>query len=165
MTPVQKLVMVLLAMVIACFSTWKVDAWRYGKQLSELNLAHQADLTTISNAANTQTRQALEKQQAAEQARADLDAKSTKERMNDLAENERLRRAADDSARRLRIAGSCRADSGDVSSSTSTASLGNAGTVELAPAAGRTVFDIRAGIIADQAALRVLQKFVREVCQ
>jgi len=41
---------------------------------------------------------------------------------------------------------------------------GNAGTVELAPTAGRTVFDIRAGIIADQAALRVLQRYVGEFC-
>jgi hypothetical protein len=31
MTVAQKLAVVLLAMVIACFSTWKVDAWRYGK--------------------------------------------------------------------------------------------------------------------------------------
>jgi len=164
-TPVQKLGVLQVTMAIVCFSTWKVDAWRYGKQLSDLDMAHQADLATISNAANTQTRQALERQQAAEQARADLDAKSTKERMNDLAENERPRRAADDSARRLRIARSCRADSGNVSSSTGTTSLGNAGTVELAPVAGQTVFDIRAGIIADQAALRVLQKFVMNVCR
>ncbi|MFW9099534.1 lysis system i-spanin subunit Rz [Pseudomonas sp. P4795] len=165
MTPVQKLAVVLLAMAIACFSTWKVDAWRYGKQLSDQALAHQSDLTTIGNAAHAQTSQALEKQQAAEQARADLDAKATKEKTNDLAENERLRRAADDSARRLRIAGSCRADSGDVSGTTNPAGLGNAGTVELTSIAGRTVFDIRAGIIADQAALRVLQKHVRESCQ
>jgi hypothetical protein len=72
--------------------------------------------------------------------------------------------AADDSARRLRITGSCRADSGNVSSPASTASLGNAGTVELAATAGRTVFDIRAGIIADQAALRALQRHVLEFC-
>jgi prophage endopeptidase len=165
MTVAQKLAVVLLAMAIACFSTWKVDAWRYGKQLSDQALAHQSDLTTISNAANAQARESLEKQKAAEQARADLDVKATKEKTNDLAENERLRRAADDSARRLRIAGSCRADSGNVPGSTSTASLGDAGTVELAPTAGQTVFDIRAGIIADQAALRALQIYVRKVCR
>lgn len=168
MTPVQKLagmaVLVLALMVFAAGVTWQAQDWRYGKRLSDLDLTHQADLATISNAANAQTRQALEKQQAAEQARADLDAIATKEKANDLAENERLRRAADDSPRRLRIAGSCRSDSGNVSSSTSTTSLGNAGTVELAPVVGRTVFDIRAGIIADQAALRVLQKHVLKFC-
>lgn len=169
MTPVQKLagllVLILLAMTASFAGAWKVQDWRYGEQLADLNLAHRADMTTISNAAHAQTRRALEKQQAAEQARADLDAISTKEKANDLAENERLRRAADDATRRLRIAGSCRTDSGNVSNPASTPRLGDAGTVELAPTAGQAVFDIRAGIIADQAALRALQAFVMNVCQ
>lgn len=163
MTPVLRLA-VLMLMAASFGAAWQAQDWRLGKLMAEQGAQFQTDLTTISNAANTQTRQALEKQQSAERARADLDARATKEKVNDLAENERLRRAADDSARRLRIAGSCRADSGNVSSSTSTASLGHAGAVELAPVAGQTVFDIRAGIIADQAALRVLQKHVREFC-
>lgn len=169
MTPVQKLagvvVLVLVLMASAAGVTWQVQEWRMGKMLAEQAGLHKDDLAAISNAASAQTRQALEKQQAAEQARADLDAKATKEKANDLAENERLRRAADDSARRLRIAGGCRADTGHLSSSTSTTGLGNAGTVELAPTAGRTVFDIRAGIIADQAALRTAQAYIRDVCR
>lgn len=169
MTPVQKLagvvVLVLVLMASAAGVTWQVQEWRMGKMLAEQAGMHKDDLAAISNAASAQTRQALEKQQAAEQARADLDAKATKEKANDLAENERLRRAADDSARRLRIAGGCRADTGHLSSSTSTTGLGNAGTVELAPTAGRTVFDIRAGIIADQAALRTAQAYIRDVCR
>lgn len=164
MTPGQILAAILLAMAISAGGTWQVQDWRMGKRLAEQAGLHKDDLAAINNAASAQTRKALEKQQAAEQARADFDAKVTKEKANDLAENERLRRAADDSARRLRIAGSCRADSGHLSSSTSTTGLGNAGTVELAPTAGRTVFDIRAGIIADQAALRALQRHVLEFC-
>ena len=168
MTPVQKLaglaVLILVLMASAAGFTWQVQEWRLGKKLAEQAGLHQDDLASISNAASAQTRQALEKQQIAEQARADLDALATKEKENDLAENERLRRAADDSARRLRIAGSCRADSGNVPSSTNTTGLGNAGAVELTSTSGRTVFDIRAGIIADQAALRVLQKHVRQFC-
>ena len=154
-----------LLVSIACFATWKVDAWRYGKELASLTAAHQSDLTAISKAATTQVRQALERQQAAEQARADLDAKSTKERANDLAENERLRRTADDSAHRLRIAGRCSTSSSDLSGTTSTARMDDGATVELAGAAGRTVFDIRAGVIKDRAALKGLQEYVREVCR
>lgn len=168
MTPVQKLagllVLILLLMAGAAGVAWQAQDWRMGKKLAQQAVLHGNDLAAISNAANAQTRHALEKQQAAEQARADLDAKATQEKANDLAENERLRRAADDSARRLRIAGSCRADSGNVPSSTRATSLGNAGTVELTSIAGRVVFDIRAGIIADQAALRALQRHVREFC-
>ena len=111
---------------------------------------------TISNAAADQVRTALAKQQVAEKPRDDIDAKATKGKTHDLAENETLRRAVADGARRLRIVGSCRAGGGDVPGTASTTSLGNGGTVELAPAAGRAVFDIRAGIIADQAALRAL---------
>ena len=164
MTPVQKLAVVLLVMVIACFSTWKVDAWRYGKELASLSAAHQSDLSAIANAASTQVRQSLDKQQAAEQARADLDARTTKEKAHALAENERLRADVAAGDRRLRIAGRCSADSSNLSDTTSTARVDDGGTVELAGVAGRTVFDIRAGIIKDRAALKGLQEYVLKVC-
>lgn len=164
MTPGQILAAILLAMAVAFGGAWQVQDWRMGKKLSEQAGLHKDDLAEITNAAADQVRIALTKQQAAEKTRDDLDAKATQEKTHDLAENETLRRAVADGARRLRIAGSCSADSGDVSSSASTTSLGNAGTVELTSIAGRTVFDIRAGIIADQAALRALQRHVLEFC-
>lgn len=45
----------------------------------------------------------------------------------------------------------------------STASLGDAGTIEFASAAGRTVFDIRAGIMTGQAALKPAQACIRGI--
>ena len=163
MSPARWLGVVLLV-AIACFSTWKVDAWRYGKQLADLSATHQDDLAAISNAAATQVRQALEKQQATQKALAELDAKSTKEKASDLAENERLRADVAAGDRRLRIAGRCSTGSSDLPDTTSTARLDDGATVELAGAAGRTVFDIRAGIIKDRAALKGLQEYVLEVC-
>ena len=154
-----------LLVAIACFSTWKVDAWRYGKQLTELSAAHQADLTAISNAAAAQVRQALERQQIAQKALADLDARATTEKARDLAENEKLRADVAAGDRRLRIAGRCSADSSNLSDTASAAHLDDGGTVELTGAAGRTVFDIRAGVIKDRAALKGLQEYVREVCR
>lgn len=154
-----------LLVAIACFSTWKVQGWRYEKQLAEQSILHQQDLATIANAAATQSRLALEKQQAAEQALHDLDTITTKEKTDALNENNRLRRAVADGDRRLRIAGSCRAGGGDVPGTTSASGLGDAGAVELTQAAGRSVLDIRAGIIADQAALRAAQAYIRTVCQ
>ena len=155
----------LLLLLGTAGGVWKVQDWRYGKQLAEQSGTHQADLTAISNAAADQIRTALEKQQVAEKTRDDIDANATKEKMHDLAENETLRRAFADGARRLRIAGSCRAGGGDVPGTASSTSLGNGGAIELAPAAGRAVFDIRAGIIADQAALKALQAYVMNVCR
>ena len=163
MSPARWLGVVLLV-AIACFSTWKVDAWRYGKQLADLSATHQDDLAAISNAAATQVRQALEKQQATQKALAELDAKSTKEKASDLAENERLRADVAAGDRRLRIAGRCSTGSSDLPDTTSTARLDDGATVELAGAAGRTVFDIRAGIIKDRAALKGLQEYILEVC-
>ena len=154
-----------LLVAIACFATWKVDAWRYGKQLSDLSAAHQADLTSIANAAAAQARQALEKQQAIQKALAELDTKATKEKMNALAENEKLRADVAAGDRRLRIAGRCSADSSNLSNPTSSARLDDGGAVELAGAAGRTVFDIRAGIIKDRAALKGLQEHLQRVCR
>ena len=156
-----------LAVLMGCsvFSTWKVDAWRYGKQLADLNAAYQADMIAISNAAATQARLALELQQATQKALAELDAKATTEKARDLAENERLRADIAAGDRRLRIAGRCSAGSGNLSDTTSTARLDDAGTVELAGAAGRTVFDIRARVIKDRAALKGLQEYVLGACQ
>ena len=149
---------------IACFATWKVDAWRYGKELASLNAAHQADMSAIANAASTQVRQALDKQQAAEQARADIDARTTKEKANALAENEKLRADVAAGDRRLHIAGRCSTSSSNMPDPTSTARMDDGRAVELAGAAGRTVFDIRAGIIKDRAALKGLQEHVLGVC-
>ena len=156
-----------LAVLVGCsvFSTWKVEAWRHGKQLADLSASHQADLTAISNAAAAQALQALERQQATLKALDELDANATTEKARDLAKNEKLRADVAAGDRRLRIVGRCSADSSNLPSSTSAARLDDGGTVELAGAAGRTVFDIRAGVIKDQAALKGLQQYVREVCR
>ena len=164
MSPGRWLALIVL-LATACFFTWKVDAWRYGKQLSDLSAAHEADLTSIANAAAAQARQALEKQQAIQKALAELDAKATKEKMNDLAENEKLRADVAAGDRRLRIAGRCSASSSNLLDTSSTARMDDGGTVELAGAAGRTVFDIRAGIIKDRAALKGLQEHLQRVCR
>jgi prophage endopeptidase len=156
---------VLALLLITAGGVWRVQDWRYGKQLAEQAGLHKDDLTAISNAAADQVRQALDKQQVAEQARADIDLKTTKEKKNDLAENERLRGVVAAGERRLRIAGSCSASGSNVPSTTVGPDLDDGRTFELSSVAGQTVFDIRAGIIADQTALKGLQRFVMNVCR
>ena len=56
MTPVQILVTILLAVVTSAAGTWQVQDWRMGKKLAEQAGLHQADLTTIGNAAAAQAR-------------------------------------------------------------------------------------------------------------
>ena len=48
MSPARWLGLAVL-LAVACFSTWKVDAWRYGKQLADLSEEHQAALTRVAN--------------------------------------------------------------------------------------------------------------------
>lgn len=153
------------AVLIGAVGAWFWQANSYEAVIARNEASRQADLALLANAGAEQARAALERQQVAEQALADLDQKAQKEKTDGIAENEKLRRAAADSARRLRIAGSCRAGGGDVPDTSGATGLGNAGAVELSPAAGSTVFDIRAGIIADQAALRALQSYVMNVCR
>ena len=149
---------------------WVLNGWRLEGRVADAKAEtanqaalHKADLAAISNAAAQQVTQALAKQQEAQQAVAELDKKATKERNDAKAENDRLR-ARLDAGGRVRVAGNCPANPVSVPPATGTASLGDGGAVELSPAAGRNVLDVRAGIIADQAALKALQQYVREVC-
>ncbi|ECC9542426.1 lysis protein [Salmonella enterica subsp. salamae] len=92
---------------------------------------------------------------------AALDARYTKELADAKAENDALRRKLDNGGRVL-VKGKCPVSS---SAETSSASgMGNDATVELSPVAGRNVLGIRDGIISDQAALRVLQEYIRTQC-
>jgi prophage endopeptidase len=161
----MKILPYIVALLIGAAGAWVWQSNSYGKIISDNKASYQADLTTIANAGAAQARQALEKQQQTEQALADLDQKAQKEKTDAIAENEKLRADVAAGTRRLRIAGSCRTSSSDVPSSTSSTSLGYAGSVELSAATGSTVFDIRAGIIADQSALKALQAYVMNVCR
>jgi prophage endopeptidase len=153
---------VLFAAGAAVAWLWQANA--YGKVIATNEASRQADLASIANAGAEQARRALAKQRNAEQRLAVLDRIATEQKLKANAENETLRRAVADGTRRLLIAGSCGACGGNVSKATSTAGLGDAGSVELTAAAGRAVLDIRAGIIADKAALRAAQSYIRDVC-
>jgi len=142
---------------------WQANS--YDRIIATNEAARQADIARIASAGAEQSRKALENQQRAEQALADLDQKAQKEKTDALTENDNLRAAVASGARRLRIAGSCSAGGGNLPNSARPAGLGDAGTIELAPTAGSTVLEIRSGIIADQAALRALQSYVMNVCR
>lgn len=170
MTDIRVKLLAYALAVIALVGTGFAAAWfwqanAYGKVIATNESNHQADLTAIANAGAEQARQALAKQQDAEQKLAALDKNATEQKEKANAENESLRRAVTDGTRRLRIAGSCSAGCGNVSKATSAASVGDAGSIELSAASGSSILDIRAGIIADQAALRAAQAYIRNVCQ
>ena len=114
MTSVQKLIVALLV-VIACFATWKVDAWRYGKELSSLNAAHQvtlADIATAATRASEKARQTeQQRQRDIDQVRADAadqkqkdDALAARQRAdNDSLRDQTRKLLADKSALNTRL--------------------------------------------------------------
>lgn len=160
----SRLGVALLLLTIGFAAAWFWQANAYGARLAAQQSGYQADLSKIAAAGAAQNALALAGQQAAESRAAASDAKYTKEKADALAENERLRRSVADGDRRLRIAGSCSAGGGNVPGTASAAGMGDAGTVELTGTAGRTVFDIRAGIIADRKALKALQDHIKDNC-
>ena len=60
---------------IACFSTWKVDAWRYGKQLAEVRTEYADYKTSVATAATDASEKARkteqQRQRDIDQVRAD----------------------------------------------------------------------------------------------
>lgn len=103
---------------------------------------------------------------ALEQRLAKADQQSTEKLTHALTENDRLERlysSADDERRRLRIEVKVARADAIVSAATGAGSVGDAASVELSAAAGRTVWDIRRGMKQDQAALEYLQEWAREI--
>ncbi|EMH4161642.1 lysis protein [Pluralibacter gergoviae] len=92
---------------------------------------------------------------------AELDAKYTKELADAQSETDALRRRLDAGGRVL-VKGRCPVPA--ASQATGTASVGDAGAVELSDVAGRNVLGIRGGIQRDQTALRTLQEYIRTQC-
>lgn len=91
MTAYMKAGAILLLVACSVFSTWKVDAWRYGKQLAEQSVAYQADLTAISNAAAAQFRADQDKRLALEQRLAASDQTHHEALTNAQKDQARLR--------------------------------------------------------------------------
>lgn len=155
--------LVILALVLACAALgWKLAGERTAH--ANTRTAHAQQLKAISDLATEAAQKVATAQQAWNKALAAIDSERTKEKTHALAENDRLRRAVAAGDRRLRIAATCPARGGDVPAPASAASVDAGTTVELAPEAGQAVFDLRADLIAERAALIGLQRYVREVC-
>ncbi|WP_278940776.1 DUF2514 family protein [Pseudomonas helleri] len=90
MSPARWLVLAVL-LAIACFSTWKVDAWRYGKQLAEVRKEfadYKSDIATAATKASEDAR-ALEQQRQRDIEKVRTDAAEQKQKDDALADLQR----------------------------------------------------------------------------
>lgn len=127
---------------------------------------HQANLRQVAEANAAVILKQQADRLALEQRLATADKQSTEKLTHALTENDRLERlysSADDERRRLRIEVKVARADAIVSAATGPGSVGDAASVELSAAAGRAVWDIRRGMIDDQAKLAYLQEWAREV--
>jgi len=91
MTPGQKLVCLISALAIACFSTWRVQDWRYDGRLARQAAQFQSDLGLISAAAAKQARDDTDKRLTLEQLLAGQDQQHSRELSNVQRNQARLR--------------------------------------------------------------------------
>jgi len=152
------------AISAAFIAGWLTQGWRMGKQMAEQRAEHidQLRRTAVANAQIILQQQA--EQQAQAQRLAELDTKHTQELSHALQENRRLEdlySAADGDRRRLRIEVIVARNDAIVSETTGAGSVGDAASLELSGEAGRSVWDIRRGMIEDQEKLVYLQEWVR----
>lgn len=89
---------------------------------------------------------------------ASLDAKYTKELADAKASNDSLRNAVDDGRKRLRIA------IAKNNSTTTTTSVGDAGTAELAESVRQDYYDLRSMIALQDRQLRAAQEYIKTQC-
>jgi hypothetical protein len=82
---------VLALLLITVGGVWKVQDWRYGKDLAEQAGLHEDDLTAISNAAADQVRSSQEKRVALEQRLSASDQTHYKELSDAQTNQARLR--------------------------------------------------------------------------
>jgi hypothetical protein len=81
----------MLLILLTAGGIWKVQDWRYGKQLAEQAGLHRDDLTTISNAAAAQVRADQDKRLALEQRLSTSDQTHYKELSDAQKNQDRLR--------------------------------------------------------------------------
>lgn len=90
MSPARWLGIVVL-LALACFATWKVDAWRYGKQLADVRKEfadYKSDIATAATKASEDAR-AIEQQRQRDIEKVRTDAAEQKQKDDVLADLQR----------------------------------------------------------------------------
>jgi prophage endopeptidase len=140
-----------------------VNGWRWETKLEAQGRVHADTLREIAQASEAVQRAEQEKRLVVEQQLAGLDQSKTKELNDAQAENDRLRgeySAADGERQRLRIEVRVAQADAVVSNTAASGGVGDAVSVELSPAAGSTVWNIRQAMIDDRAKIEYLQGYV-----
>lgn len=143
---------------------WFVTDNRATAKIERLKSTYASELKSISDKATADMAYSVNRINSLQAELSGLDAKSTQELQNAQKTNASLRDDVSAGKRRVLIAQSklatCQRSSGQTSG---TGSMGNAAQIGLTAEAGRDVYDIRSGIISDQAKIDYLQGYIRKL--
>jgi len=169
-TPSQKILCLLvLTGALAAGSAamaWRVQNWRYGKQIAEQSAAYQTDLTAISNAAASQVRADQDKRLALEQRLADSEQSHYKELRDAQTNQARLRDRLATSDLQLSVLLDATDSAGGCSVPASTEAVGvvhGRARARLDPAHAQRIVAITDAGDQGLIALAACQAYVREV--
>ncbi|SFN66625.1 lysis system i-spanin subunit Rz [Xenorhabdus japonica] len=133
-------------------------------EVANLKQQQAAQLVAINQNIRSETLAAIEQMKEAQSRAAQLDEYYSGKLAYAAEENAALRADIAADHRRVQIAAANLATCQLTQNrDTSARSVGNGTQVELTAKAGRAIYDIRAGIISDQAKLDYLQQYVRDV--
>jgi hypothetical protein len=166
MTPVQSLACVFVAMAIACFSTWKVQDWRYDGIVARQAGLFQEDLNLISAAAAKQEKDATDRRLALEQRLVGQDQQHSLELSNAQRNQAALRDRLATANVRLSVLldASDTASNSNVPATPGTVSVVHAARrAKLDPAHAQRIIAITDGGDNGLIALRACQDYVRAV--
>ncbi|MNV24084.1 Bacteriophage lysis protein [compost metagenome] len=157
---------VLALLLLTAVGVWKVQDWRYGKQLADQSGAHQADLTAISNTTAAQVRADQDKRLALEQRLSASEQSHYKELSDAQTSQARLRDRLATADLRLSVlldatdsAGGC-----SVPATTSTGGVVHGGArARLDPAHAQRIVAITDEGDRGLIALKACQAYAREV--
>ncbi|MDC9614080.1 lysis protein [Xenorhabdus khoisanae] len=154
----------IVSLIIGINLGWWGHRSLFINEITYLKQQHAAQLFAINQKASSETLAAIQQMKTAQNRVAELDEYYSGKLAHVTEENSVLRADIAAGHRRVQIAAANLATCQLTQNrDTGTRSVGDGTQVELTAKAGRTIYDIRAGIIGDQAKLDYLQQYVRDV--
>lgn len=151
----------------ACFGAgiaWFITSNSLHAEIARLNSIHATEMKSVSEEAAKSASESISRVNALQYELARLDTESTQELSNAQRANTALRNDVATGKRRVLIAESKLSTcSRTADSGSGTGSVGDAAQVGLSAETGSDIYDIRSGIISDQAKIDYLQGYIRKL--
>ncbi|MBD2779870.1 lysis system i-spanin subunit Rz [Xenorhabdus szentirmaii] len=160
----MKKTLLIISLAIGSILGWWGHRFWFLNEVAMLKQQHAEELVAINQKARSETLAAIRQMRDAQDRAAQLDEYYSGKLAHVAEENVALRTDIAAGYRRVQIAAANLATCQLTQNrNTGARSVGDGTQIEFTAKAGRAIYDIRAGIIRDQAKLDYLQQYVRDV--